>query len=89
MDVSKRIALYNCFFIRGFITALTREENKELEKSILNETIKEMEKLLINDYFFALLIFFVGGGKNDVKNYFSRLKNVVGTSTSTSAQAKL
>ena len=89
MDVRKRIALYNCFFIRGFVTALTREENKELEKSILNETIKEMEKLLINDYFFVLLIFFVGGGKNDVKNYFSRLKNVVGTSTSTSAQAKL
>ena len=55
----------------------------------MNETIKEMEKLLINDYFFVLLIFFVGGGKNDVKNYFSRLKNVVGTSTSTSAQAKL
>ena len=77
MDVSKRIALYNCFFIRGFITALTREENKELEKSILNETIKEMEKLLINDYFFVLLIFFVGEGKKDVKNYFSRLKNVV------------
>ena len=83
------IALYNCFFIRGFITALTREENKELEKSILNETIKEIEKLLIIDYFFVLLTFFVGGGKNDVKNYFSRLKNVVGTSTSTSAQAKL
>ena len=77
MDVSKRIALYNCFFIRGFITALTREENKELEKSILNETIKEFEKLLINDYFFVLLIFFVGEGKKDVKNYFSRLKNVV------------
>ena len=77
MDVSKRIALYNCFFIRGFITALTREENKELEKSILNETIKEMEKLLINDYFFVLLIFFVGEGKKDVKDYFSRLKNVV------------
>ena len=77
MDVSKRIALYNCFFIRGFITALTREENKELEKSILNETIKEIEKLLINDYFFVLLIFFVGEGKKDVKNYFSRLKNVV------------
>ena len=77
MDVSKRIALYNCFFIRGFITALTREENKELEKSILNETIKEIEKLLINDYFFVLLIFFVGEGKKDVKNYFSRLKNVL------------
>ena len=77
MDVSKRIALYNCFFIRGFITALTREENKELEKSILNETIKEIEKLLINDYFFVLLIFFVGEGKKDVKDYFSRLKNVV------------
>ena len=89
MDVSKRIALYNCFFIRGFIRALTRKGNEEVEKSILNETIKEMEKLLINDYFFVLLIFFVGGGKNDVKNYFSRLKNVVGTSTSTSAQAKL
>ena len=42
MDVSKRIALYNYFFIRGLITALTREENKEIEKSLLNETIKEI-----------------------------------------------
>ena len=46
MDISKRIALYNCFFIRGFIRALTRKENEEVEKSILNETIKEIGKII-------------------------------------------
>ena len=58
MDVSKRIALYNYFFIRGLITALTREENKEIEKSILNETIKEIWKIINKWLFFVLSIFF-------------------------------
>ena len=50
MFVSKRIVLYNYFFIRGFIRALTREEN-ELEKSILNETIKEIGKIINKLYY--------------------------------------
>ena len=51
MFVSKRIVLYNYFFIRGFIRALTREENEELEKSILNETIKEIGKIINKLYY--------------------------------------
>ena len=56
MDISKRIALYNCFFIRGFIRALTRKGNEEVEKSILNETIKEIGKI-INKFFFRNIEF--------------------------------
>ena len=51
MFVSKRIVLYNYFFIRGFIRALTREENEELEKSILNERIKEIGKIINKLYY--------------------------------------
>ena len=55
MVVSKRIVLYNYFFIRGFIRALTREENEELGKSILNEMIKEIGKIINKLYYRFLL----------------------------------
>ena len=48
VDVGNKIMLYWYFFIQGFIRVVTREENKNLETSILNlnETMKEVNKMI-------------------------------------------
>ena len=48
--------MYQSLFMRGFMRALTREENEELETSILNETINEIKKMVM--IFFILYVLF-------------------------------
>ena len=48
MDIGNKIVPYQYIFMTGFIRAITREENDDLETSVLRETMKEINKIIKN-----------------------------------------
>ena len=61
MDINNKTVLYHYYFMKGFIRAITKEENDEIKTLILEKTMGKLKKWFVNSLFFwlVMIVFFV------------------------------